>query len=181
MPSTSSPFRALARFHLAAGARLAAVVLAPAFAAGFGAGMLLGVDFLNSLARLLYGSDGPHPAGASGAIWIGAVAIGAAHTAAPRVCRGLSGWMRHLPADGLAHRRAAALAIFTAQLPLSLLLAVLVPVALHGTERRIAALLALLLAAAGGALFAVPVASMIQTIFVYYRRRRAARAAPVVA
>ncbi len=151
-------FRALARFHLAAGARLAAVVLAPAFAVGFGAGMLLGVDFLNSLAHLLFGAAGRRPAGASGAIWIAAIAIGAARTAAPRVCRGLSGWMRHLPADGLAHRRAAALAVFVAQLPLALLLAVLVPVALHATERRLAAFLALLLAAAAGALFAVPVA-----------------------
>jgi hypothetical protein len=158
MARAGNGFRALARFHLAAGARLAAVVLAPAFAAGFGAGMLLGVDFLSSLARLLYGSDGPRPAGAAGAIWIGAVAIGAARTAAPRVCRGLSGWMRHLPADGLAHRRAAALAIFAAQLPLVLLLAVLAPVALHRPERLAAAFLGLLLAAAGGALFAVPVA-----------------------
>ncbi len=151
-------FPALARFHLAVGGRLAAVVLAPAFAAGFGAGMLLGVDFLNSLARLLYGSDGPKPAGAAGSLWIALVTIGAARTAAPRVCRGLSGWIRHLPADGLAHRRAAALAIGVAELPLVVLLAVLAPVALHRPERLAAAFLGLLLAAAAAALFAVPVA-----------------------
>ncbi|HEY8020692.1 MAG TPA: hypothetical protein VIH93_06310, partial [Thermoanaerobaculia bacterium] len=144
-PSGRTPFRALARFHLAVGGRLAAIVLAPAFAAGFGAGMLLGVDFLSSLARLLYGSDGPRPAGAAGALWIALVTVGAARTAAPRVCGGLSGWIRHLPADGLAHRRAAALAIAVAQLPLLLLLAVLAPVALHRPERLAAALLGLVL------------------------------------
>lgn len=158
MSSPPSPFRALARFHLAVGGRLAAIVLAPVFAAGFGAGMLLGVDFLNSLAHLLYGSDGPRPAGAAGALWIALVTVGAARTAAPRVCGGLSGWIRHLPADALAHRRAAALAIGVAQLPLLLLLAVLAPVTLHRPERLAAAFLGLVLSAAAAALFAVPVA-----------------------
>ncbi|HEY8022216.1 MAG TPA: hypothetical protein VIH93_14015, partial [Thermoanaerobaculia bacterium] len=60
--------------------------------------------------------------------------------------------------DGLAHRRAAALAIAVAQLPLLLLLAVLAPVALHRPERLAAALLGLVLSAAAAALFAVPVA-----------------------
>jgi len=151
-----SGFPALARFHLAVGGRLAAVVLAPVFAAGFGVGMLLGVDFLNSLAHLLFGADGPRPAGAAGALWIALVTVGAAETAAPRVCRGLAGWIRHLPADGRAHRRAAALAVAAAQLPLVLLLAVLAPVVLHRPERLAAALLGLPLAAGAAALFAVP-------------------------
>ncbi len=158
MPRAASGFGPLARFHCAVGGRLAAVALVPAFAAGFGAGMLLGVDFLNTLARLLFGADGSRPARSAGALWIALVTIGAARTAAPRVCRGLSGWIRHLPADGVAHRRAAALAILVAQLPLLALLAVLAPIALQAPGRRAAAFAGLLLAAAAAALFAVPVA-----------------------
>ncbi|MGH7484880.1 MAG: hypothetical protein ACREMY_04630, partial [bacterium] len=44
------------RFHLAVGVRLAMRVLMPLVIAGFGAGMVLGNDFLASLARSLFGA-----------------------------------------------------------------------------------------------------------------------------
>jgi hypothetical protein len=96
-------------------------VLMPAVVAAFGGGMLLGPDFLISLARSLFG------AGSQGgsAVVIAALCLGAAEMAGPRIFRGLGGWLRHLPASGLAHRRAAGLAIAMAQMPLLLLLLVL--------------------------------------------------------
>ena len=42
-----------------------------------------------------------------------------------RVCLGLSGWIRHLPADSATRRRTAALAVFIAQSPALLILAIL--------------------------------------------------------
>jgi hypothetical protein len=82
-------------------------VLVPLVTAGFGAGMLLGTDFLGSLARSLFG------VGSKGgsAVVIAALCLGAAELSGPRICRGLNGWLRHLPASGQAHRRAATFAI----------------------------------------------------------------------
>jgi hypothetical protein len=111
-----SPLLPLLRFHFAVGARLAMRLLVPVVAAGFGAGMLLGTDFVTSFSRVLFGN------GASGgtAVLFAALLLGGAAEAAPRVCRGLGGWLRHLPVSGLAHRRAAGLAIAVAQVPLLL-------------------------------------------------------------
>ncbi|HEY4561639.1 MAG TPA: hypothetical protein VIJ36_01590 [Thermoanaerobaculia bacterium] len=111
-----SPLLPLLRFHFAVGTRLAMRLLVPLIAAAFGAGMLLGVDFVTSLAHVLFGSQ----ASGGTAVLFAAVMLGAAAEAAPRVCRGLSGWLRHLPVSGLAHRRAAGLAIAIAQIPLLL-------------------------------------------------------------
>lgn len=83
--------------------------------------MLLGVDFLGSLARSLFGVG----AGGGSAVVIAALCLGAAELAGPRICRGVNGWLRHLPASALAHRRAATFAIAVAQVPLLLLLMVL--------------------------------------------------------
>src|SRR3954447_10966404 len=118
---TTSGALPVLRFHLAVGARLAMRVLVPLVTAGFGAGFLLGNDFLGSLARSLFG------VGSKGgsAVVIAALCLGAAELAGPRICRGLNGWLRHLPASGLAHRRAATLAIAVSQVPLLLLLLVL--------------------------------------------------------
>jgi hypothetical protein len=110
---------ALLRFHLHVGARLALRALMPTVAAAVGGFFLLGDDFVVSFARLLFG---PGSTGGSGVL-IGFAAIGFASTAAPRVCRGLGGWMRHLPIHGKAQRRAALVAIAVAQAPLLLGLA----------------------------------------------------------
>src|SRR5437763_9216753 len=111
-----SPLLPLLRFHFAVGARLAMRLLLPLVTAAFGAGMLLGTDFLTSFSRVLFGE---RSSGGS-AVLTGAVFLGTAAEAAPRICRGLSGWMRHLPVSGRAHRRAAGLAIAVAQAPLLL-------------------------------------------------------------
>src|SRR3954469_16369647 len=118
---TTSGALPVLRFHLAVGARLAMRVLVPLVTAGFGAGMLLSTDFLGSLARSLFGAG----SGGGSAVVIAALCLGAAELAGPRICRGLNGWLRHLPASGLAHRRAATLAIAVSQVPLLLLLLVL--------------------------------------------------------
>jgi hypothetical protein len=49
--------------------------------------------------------------------------------AAPRICLGLNGWIRHLPARGLTHRRLAGIAISVAQTPLLFVLALLAIIA----------------------------------------------------
>lgn len=84
--------------------------------AAVGALFLLGDDFLISFSKLLFG---PGSAGGSGVL-IALSFVGFASVASPRICRGLSGWMRHLPIHGRAQRRAALLAITVAQLPLVL-------------------------------------------------------------
>lgn len=128
------------------------LALAPALVAAVGAGMLLGDDFLISLARMLFGP------GSSGGTWglIVAMAAGAASAASPRICRGLSGWLRHLPVSGLAHRRAAALAVAVAQIPLLILLAVLSLYGSAGREAFAVDLLALAVTALATAVALVP-------------------------
>jgi hypothetical protein len=118
MPAVSPLFF----FHARAGARLALRALVPVIAAVVGGWMLLGSDFLNSLSDLFYGPGAG--LGAAGAMTV--ALAGAAGVAAPRVCQGAAGWLRHLPASGRAHRRAAALALAVAQIPLLLLFCVLV-------------------------------------------------------
>lgn len=90
--------------------------LIPTVTAAVGALFLLGDDFLISFSRLLFG---PGSTGGSGA-FIVLAAVGFASAASPRICRGLSGWMRHLPIHGRAQRRAALLAITVAELPVIL-------------------------------------------------------------
>ncbi|HEV7515645.1 MAG TPA: hypothetical protein VGR07_05030 [Thermoanaerobaculia bacterium] len=100
----------LVRFHLRVGARLALRVLAPVVAFACGAAGFFEKDFLRNLAATLF-------TGGSSGLLVAAAALGVAATAAPRVCRGLAGWVRHLPASGVAHRRAATLAVAVAQFP----------------------------------------------------------------
>ncbi|MFL6196352.1 MAG: hypothetical protein ACJ75H_19385 [Thermoanaerobaculia bacterium] len=142
----------LLRFHLSVGARLAMRTLVPVIAAAFGAGMLLGPDFLTSLARIVFGE---RSRGGS-TVLIAAVLVGAALEAAPRVCRGLDGWLRHLPVSGVAHRRAAGLALAVAQAPVAIALLAL---ALFATREPVTLMkdaLGLLLASLAAGLFATP-------------------------
>jgi hypothetical protein len=111
---------ALLRFHLHVGSRLALRALMPTVAAGVGGLFFLGDDFFVSFARLLFGSGSTGGAG----VLIALAAAAFASVAAPRVCRGLGGWMRHLPIHGRAQRQAALVAIAVAQTPLLLALAV---------------------------------------------------------
>ncbi len=148
-----SPLLPLLRFHFAVGARLAMRALVPLIAAAFGAGMLLGTDFLTSISHVLFGQ------GASGgtAVLFAAVFLGGAAEAAPRVCRGLGGWLRHLPVGGLAHRRAAGLAIAIAQIPLFLGFLFLAAYASLAPAALLADALKLAVTALAAALCATPV------------------------
>jgi hypothetical protein len=118
----SPAFSPLLRFHLRVGARLALRVMVPVFASAAGGMMLLGIDFINSLSVTLFGTHGKAGSG----LPIAVICLGVAWVAAPRVCRGIDGWLRHLPAAGLAHRRSAQLAIAAAQASILALLVFLV-------------------------------------------------------
>jgi hypothetical protein len=150
---TRSPLPALLRFHFAVGARLAMRLLVPVIAAAFGAGMLLGPDFLNSISHVLFGAR----ASGGTSVLFAVVFLGGAAEAAPRVCRGLGGWLRHLPVSGLAHRRAAGFAIALAQLPLLLALLFLATYASLAPAALLADALKLIVTALAAALCATPV------------------------
>ncbi len=154
MTRPGSALLPLLRFHFAVGARLAMRALVPMIAAAFGAGMLLGTDFLTSLARVLFGER----ASGGSAVLLAAIFLGGAAEAAPRVCRGLGGWMRHLPVSALAHRRAATLAVTLAQAPLLLGLLFLAAYASRTPEALLADALKLVATALAATLAVLPVA-----------------------
>jgi hypothetical protein len=111
-------------FHLAVGTRLALRKLAPILAVVFAAYYLLRPELFNAVFAALL---------ERGSLLMGIVSsvlsLGVAAMAAPRICLGLNGWIRHLPARGLTQRRLAAIAIFIAQTPILLVLAVLALIA----------------------------------------------------
>ena len=144
---------ALLRFHLHVGARLAMRAFVPVLVAAVAGITLLGQDFLRSFSVLLWG---PGSRGGSGALIAGLCAFSAA-LAAPRVCRGLDGWLRHLPIGGGAQRRAAALAIAVAQVPLLSGLTALSLVATNLGRGTFVDVLSLLVCAGGAALVTMPV------------------------
>lgn len=143
----------LLRFHLQVGARLALRVMVPAFASAFGGLMLFGVDFINSFSLMLFG---PGTRGGSGML-IALACLAVAWIAVPRVCRGLDGWMRHLPATGIAHRRAAMLAVTAAQGSLLVILLFLAAAAAKNGSDPWPDLAGLVLAMPAAALAAMPV------------------------
>lgn len=143
----------LLRFHLQVGARLALRVMVPAFASAVGGLMLLGVDFINSFSLMLFGSA---TKGGSGMLIVFAC-LSVAWVAVPRVCRGLDGWMRHLPATGIAHRRAAMLAVAVAQGSLLVLMLFLAAAAAKNGSDPWPDLAGLLVAIPAAALAAMPV------------------------
>lgn len=114
---------------------------------------LLGNDFLVSFSRLLFG---PGSAGGSGVLIVLA-AMGFASAAAPRICRGLGGWMRHLPIHGRAQRRAALLAITVAELPVILGMTIFSWVAARFGSAFVIDLLGLAVCAPAAALAVMPV------------------------
>jgi hypothetical protein len=122
MPASMPALRAVFSFHLRVGARLALSLLVPATAATVGVLAFLRVDFLKDLALLLFGAR----AGLGSPLLVLGAAAACAAVAAPRVCVGLDGWLRHLPVAGASHRRAATAAIALAQAPVLAILALLV-------------------------------------------------------
>lgn len=157
MPASSDllPSLPFLRFHLKVGGRIAMLALLPAVVAVVAGVYILGPDYLDSLAVLLFGAGSR---GGSGLV-IALTLFGAASLASPRICRGLLGWIRHLPAAALAERRAAVLAVAVAQTPLLVLLLGLAFAAAKGNPRGLPLdALGLAVAATGAALAALPVA-----------------------
>ena len=153
IPAMPSELTALLRFHLHVGARLAMRVLMPVLVAAVGGVTLLGEDFLRSFSVLLWG---PGSTGGSGVL-IAAACYGVAAGAAPRVCRGLDGWLRHLPIHGVAQRRAAGLAIAVSLTPLLLGFTALSLVATKIGRATCLDVLSLGVCAMAAALLAMPV------------------------
>jgi len=81
----------------------------------------------------------------------------AASWSAPRICQGIGGWLRHLPVDGVTHRRAALGAVVVAQAPLLITWAALAGVAVAAGDPVSSARLAgLPLVALGAAWASLP-------------------------
>ncbi len=142
----------LLRFHLSVGARLAMRVFMPVIVGAVGGAMLLGNDFLISLSQMLYGA---RSAGGSAAM-IAAACLGAAAVASPRISRGLGGWLRHLPVTGVAHRRAAGIAVAVSQAPLLFLFLFLAAYASRAGSTLIVDALALAVTAVAAGIAVVP-------------------------
>src|SRR5512138_3289496 len=124
---SASAFVPLARFHLHVGTRLALRAAAPLAGLPL-AGVLLHHDpsgALRALAAWLLGPAG----GTSAGLALAAVSLLLATWAAPRVTAGLAGWPRQLPITATVHRRAALVALATAQTPVLMGLLVLAPAA----------------------------------------------------
>jgi hypothetical protein len=72
------------------------------------------------LSRIIFRDNGWFASG----LFTAAVCIIFARIAAVKVCSGLNGWIRHLPAGNLSHRRMSQLAILVAIFPVLIILAV---------------------------------------------------------
>lgn len=150
MQSSSVP--AFFQFHLGVGIRVALRVLLAAVALFFAIFYLLKPEmFIGITAQLI--SDGLPGGFAAAAGFLVFAGI-----ASRRVCLGLAGWIRHLPATGSLHRRLAVLAVLTAQLPILIIWAVLALAAgrMHGVPVGIF-LMGLPLSAAAASLAVLPV------------------------
>ena len=111
-------------FHLSVGIRLALRKLAPILAVAFAVYYLLRPELFNAVFAALL---------ERGSLLMGLVSsilsLSVAAMAAPRICLGLNGWIRHLPTRGLTHRRLAGIAITVVQTPILLILTVLALIA----------------------------------------------------
>jgi len=116
-------------FHLAVGTRLALRKLAPILAIAFAAYYLLRPELINAIFAALL---------ERGSLLMGVVSavltLSVASMAAPRICLGLNGWIRHLPGRSLTHRRLAGIAITVAQTPVLFILALLALIAFSSFE-----------------------------------------------
>jgi hypothetical protein len=112
------PAKAFFIFHLHVGTRLALRLFIPAVAVFFTLYYVFRPElFLSLMASFL--DVGFFLSG----IFTTLLCLITASFAARRVCLGLNGWIRHLPAAGSTHRRMAGIAVFTAQIPLLAILA----------------------------------------------------------
>ncbi len=107
-------------FHLHVGTRLSLRIFIPLVAVFFSLYYVLGYEFFLSLMATVL--DGGFPL--SG-IFTSLILMITAKFAARRICLGLCGWIRHLPAEGSIRRRMAGIAVFIAQIPILVILAIL--------------------------------------------------------
>ena len=149
-----SALRAVLIFHLRVGVRLSLRAAAPMLGL-FVAAVGLSDQPDAFLAGIAATVAAPASSPVVGAI-LAALALSITAWAAPRLTHGLDGWIRHLPAAGTTHRRAAHLALAITVGPLLLLVAILsAGLALHGdpiSASRVAGLPVLALAAAAASL-----------------------------
>ena len=109
-----SPSFAFFIFHISVGIRIALRTLAPIIAIIFASYYILRYDFFLILARSFFLDSGILISG----LFFSIISLSTAAIAAPRVCHGLTGWIRHLPLDSLSSRRLTNIAIFIAQTPI---------------------------------------------------------------
>lgn len=115
---------AVFRFHLHVGIRLALRIFIPVVAIFFALYYLLRPELFNSLmAQILDG--GFLLSGITATI----ICLIVAGFASRRICLGLCGWIRHLPVEGVVHRRLAGFAVSVAQIPMLAILAGLAAIA----------------------------------------------------
>ncbi len=152
-PDITSALRPLLRFHLQVGGRVALQAMAPVVAAAGGAMVVVADGFPTSFVRMLFGD------GAAGNLrpLLAGLSLAFASSAAPRVCRGVEGWLRHLPGRGRDHRRAAMLAVAVAQLPLLIGLSFLALIVFRGWSAVLADVFGLMVCAVAAALAVMPV------------------------
>jgi hypothetical protein len=124
----------------------------PVIGGAVGAAFLLGDDFLTSIARALFGPD----SSGGSAFFLAALCYAAASTAAPRIARGVDGWLRHLPVRAVDQRRAIAWAAGVAQAPLLLFLLLLAAFGTRAPEALAIDVLGLAVAAYAAGQAAVP-------------------------
>jgi len=114
------PALAFFRFHLSVGIRIAIKTITPLVALIFAVYYIFRIEFFVLLAQaLLIDSEN-----LVSALFFSAVSLGTAAIAAPRICLGLTGWIRHLPLSSQTNRRLAGLAIFAALIPVLVFLAI---------------------------------------------------------
>lgn len=120
-------------FHLRVGIRVALRILAPVLAAVFGLCYILKPEFFIFLARTIFKESGNLALG----FFFALLVLPVASIVSPRICYGLAGWVRHLPAGSALHRRLAALAIFMAMIPVLAVLGALASISLWTSRQDV--------------------------------------------
>jgi hypothetical protein len=110
----------LLRFQLQTGSRVALRALAPVAAGAVAASVMYGSPM--AVILVFTGLLFPPTTSTAAAVLATVICLGVAVSSAPRLTSGLAGWIRHLPASGIASRRAAATGLVMVQLPVLVLI-----------------------------------------------------------
>ncbi|MFB0566814.1 MAG: hypothetical protein ACETWK_14185 [Candidatus Aminicenantaceae bacterium] len=115
---------AFLRFHMSVGSRLALRTFIPIVTTIFALYYLLRPELFHAVIAALIQSNFLITG-----VFSTLICLSIAKIAAPRVCLGLNGWIRHLPVGSTTNRRLAGFAIFIAQFPILAIIAALVIIA----------------------------------------------------